>query len=112
MAQPRSLRVKCRGTRRDGTPCQSWAAKGGVVCRLHGGAAPAAKAAAVKRRAAMAQFPVMTASKEEVRKRLDGLAERAISALEAIIEDPMTPVQQKRRAAETIMNRTGLPEVK
>src|SRR5690625_4140247 len=43
--------MKCSAKNRAGKPCGNWAIKGGTVCRSHGGAAPAVKAAAARRRA-------------------------------------------------------------
>jgi hypothetical protein len=34
---------KCRGHNRDGSPCKNWALPGQLVCRMHGGAQPAAR---------------------------------------------------------------------
>ncbi len=36
----------CTARRRDGSPCGSYAIRGGSVCRMHGGAAPQVKHAA------------------------------------------------------------------
>ena len=45
------MRPKCKGTKRDGTQCGSYPIEGGTVCRMHGGGAPAVKAAAARRAA-------------------------------------------------------------
>lgn len=42
-------RAKCRATNRQGKRCGKFPIPGGVVCRMHGGAAPQVKAAAEKR---------------------------------------------------------------
>lgn len=42
---------KCRGTRRDGSPCTNWAMDYQTTCRMHGGSSPQAKHAAAVRRA-------------------------------------------------------------
>lgn len=41
--------MRCSAHRRDGSQCGSWAVKGANVCRMHGGAAPAVRAAASRR---------------------------------------------------------------
>lgn len=41
--------MKCTAHRTDGAPCQSWAIKGGTVCRSHGGSAPQVRRAATER---------------------------------------------------------------
>jgi hypothetical protein len=40
---------RCTARRHDGQPCQRYAARGGNVCRVHGGAAPQVVAAAQRR---------------------------------------------------------------
>ncbi len=41
--------VLCGATRKDGQRCRAWAISGGWVCRMHGGAAPAVRGAALER---------------------------------------------------------------
>ena len=41
--------MRCTAKRSDGTPCKSWAIKGGNVCNTHGGAAPQVKASEAER---------------------------------------------------------------
>jgi len=38
--------VRCRGHRRDGSPCKRWAIRGGFVCPTHGGSARQVRRAA------------------------------------------------------------------
>ena len=44
----------CKGHKKDGSPCGNYALKGQLVCRMHGGASPQAKAAAERRLALQA----------------------------------------------------------
>lgn len=41
--------MKCSARKSNGEPCGAWAIRGGTVCRVHGGSAPAVKAAAARR---------------------------------------------------------------
>lgn len=43
--------MRCKATKRDGTQCKAAPIHGGAVCRMHGGGAPAVKAAAARRAA-------------------------------------------------------------
>lgn len=46
-----TTKARCRATNRQGEPCGRWPTPGATVCYYHGGAAPAVKAAAARRRA-------------------------------------------------------------
>lgn len=48
------MQAQCKATARTGAQCSNPPILGGTVCRMHGGSAPAAKAAAARRRAAEA----------------------------------------------------------
>jgi hypothetical protein len=48
------VQSKCKGHKRDGSSCKAWAVKGRLVCRMHGGASPQAKAATERRLALQA----------------------------------------------------------
>ena len=43
------MKRPCTAHRTDGQPCEAQAIRGGNVCRVHGGSAPAVKAAAQRR---------------------------------------------------------------
>ncbi|MFJ5861502.1 HGGxSTG domain-containing protein [Pseudarthrobacter sp. NPDC092439] len=45
----RSAEFYCKARKSDGTPCRAYAIKGGSVCRVHGGSAPAVRDAARRR---------------------------------------------------------------
>jgi len=46
---PKSRRQKCSAKTQGGAPCQRWAINGGMVCQIHGGAAPQVKRKAAAR---------------------------------------------------------------
>jgi len=67
---------KCSARRQDGEPCRQWAARGGTVCRFHGGAAKQVKAAAARRLA-----------EEEARRQLELFgAPRAVDPSQALLD--------------------------
>lgn len=53
--------VKCRGHRRDGSPCGRWAIRGGYVCPKHGGASPQARRKALERLTEIAAYRTLDA---------------------------------------------------
>ncbi|MDQ0030175.1 HGGxSTG domain-containing protein [Arthrobacter bambusae] len=48
------MQAQCKATARSGEQCSNPPISGGTVCRMHGGSAPAVKAAAARRKAAEA----------------------------------------------------------
>lgn len=48
------MQAQCKATARSGEQCSNPPIQGGTVCRMHGGGAPAVKAAAARRKAAEA----------------------------------------------------------
>lgn len=67
---------KCKGTTRAGGPCQNPPIVGGSVCRMHGGSAPAVRAAAARR-----------AQEDEARHQLATLGQpEAIDPAEALLQ--------------------------
>lgn len=53
--------VRCRGRRRDGTPCKRWATRGAFVCRSHGAGAPQVRRAAEARLLEIAAYRTLDA---------------------------------------------------
>ncbi len=84
-AQGRRL---CTATTRAGNPCRSPAILGGMVCRMHGGSSPQAKAAA-----------------HEV--KLNELVGPAMMLLRDLIRDEDAPPAVRLTAARDVLDRTG-----
>ena len=78
---------RCRAHTSDGRPCGRFAIRGGTVCPMHGGSAPA-----VRRAAAL---------------RLAELVQPALAVVARLLADPATPPGVKLRAAETVLDRYG-----
>jgi hypothetical protein len=78
----------CGAKKRDGTPCPTPAMKGGLRCRMHGGASPQAMRTA--------------------KARLMELREPAIVALQQIVADERREDRDRLRAAIAILDRTGM----
>lgn len=79
---------RCRGHKKDGSPCGKPPIAGGTVCTTHGGGAPQVKFAA--------------------RQRLMELREPALVALGAVLRNAEADDSTKVRAALGILDRTGM----
>lgn len=65
--------VQCSARRRDGQRCTQWAVQGATVCRMHGGSAPAVRAAAAR-----------NVAEENARTALARLREPAVPVTDAL----------------------------
>lgn len=81
--------VRCKAMRMDNSgQCRHLAIDGAVVCQTHGGAAPG-----VKRRAA---------------ERIVMAADDAATQLIQWMNDDKVPIQERRKIAETLLDRAGI----
>lgn len=80
-------RTRCTARTRSGRGCKNPPILGGTVCRMHGGSAPAVRAAANRRLLAMV-LP-------------------ALARLDAIVRKPETSDADRIRAIVEVLNRTG-----
>ncbi|KYH43246.1 hypothetical protein [Branchiibius sp. NY16-3462-2] len=87
LEHPNATRCHAK-SRRSGNQCKHLAMKGGVVCRTHGGAAPQVKAKAAE--------------------RLIMAADDAVSRLLQWMRDDSIPIQERRKIAESVLDRAGL----
>lgn len=83
----RAGQLLCHATNRAGNPCGSIAMRGQRVCRLHGGAAPAAK--------------------DRARLRLAALVNPAIATLGREMMNQANESADKQRAANSLLDRAG-----
>jgi hypothetical protein len=89
-------KIKCRASKKDGSPCTNWAIIGALVCRMHGGGAPHVREAG-QRRASQAEYNVM----QSLEKHL----ETAVNTLVAVMNDQTAKPMERQRAAEAIIDR-------
>lgn len=82
-------KVRCHAHKTNGEPCPQWAMRGQKVCRTHGGASPQAQ-----RRARM---------------RVIELLEPAVAVTARIMADNNAKDADRLRAAESILDRGGMP---
>ena len=83
--KPRSMAETCKARNRQGRRCQRWPIKGATVCRLHGGAAPQVRQAAIE--------------------RLRALQPKALLVLEDLLERDEYPTVQMA-AVRDVLDRT------
>ena len=84
--------TRCKAKNQMGKQCKRLAVKGAVVCRHHGAAAPQTKAKAAER--------ILMA------------ADDAASKLVQWMSDPKVPIQERRKIAESLLDRSGLAGAK
>lgn len=80
--------VRCKAHRKNGDRCKHVAIDGAVVCRYHGGAAPAVKARAAQ--------------------RIIMAADDAASKLVAWMNDDNVPIKERRLIASDLLDRANL----
>jgi hypothetical protein len=85
--------VQCSATsKQSGERCKKPAIAGGNVCRMHGGAVPAAKRKAAE-------------NKQRIEDRIKELGDRAVQTLTDVLDDESVKPEVRVRAAETILDR-------
>lgn len=82
-------KVRCHAHKTNGDPCPNWAMRGQRVCWTHGGASSQAQ--------------------RKARMRVIELLEPAVAVTARIMADPNAPEQARLRAAESLMDRGGMP---
>lgn len=89
--------VRCTATSTtSGERCKRWSIRGTTVCQTHGGRLPSV-------------IEHSQAVVESARLRLMGLADDAVEVLHDLIQ-PGTPDAIRLKAAENVLNRTGIKE--
>lgn len=83
----------CARSKNSGKRCNAWAIEGGTVCYMHGGAAPAVKAAAAER----------------IRTREIEASAAAVLAHEGMepVEDPLASLSRLAASSEALMRALG-----
>lgn len=84
-------RPKCRAHNRQGKPCGNYAIPGGMVCKMHGGAAPKVR--------------------DKARMRLIALIDPALNVLADVMQDEKADHADKIRAANSVLDRAGYGRV-
>lgn len=98
-----ALKIQCKAkSKRSGERCRRWAVNGALVCAMHGAGGrnkpqPSSGALGAEVRLADADA--------QLRARLWELREKAIEAVEGVLDDDMAKPEAKLRAADTVLDR-------